>query len=367
MVVQTVGPNEQESDFVLLISTPSTFIFEKVVKTLDTESIWSLGSTCRIMMDMVNEICKERFKNEINMAYNKTRDTKPEKRAGFGSPKVTEKLNGRPLTGWRLGQSRFSRNWMYWRKFRERIRPSINGQIRYNVGIKWFRRLEYDVRKQKSAVLKREKKSTSHQLCKGKQQVTNDHRVYWSKGEIIVEELAKADKQKDRFWNILGEDYNRFRPLDAVKIGNWILMKTHIIGSGTIYPELIMVNLYSQARSKFQSDNLDLMTKAAIRHKSCLTTMNVQLETCEMINWNFEQKPVEKTFGKRMPPKGMTEKLNTVTIRSSYQFGDQGSPITFNTSCEWEIQEENDEASPVMKLVKSKINWILLRQNRDRN
>lgn len=102
-----------------LMDIPSTYIFQKIVKNLDTKSIVALGQSCKSMSRKTEECLKSRYAFEYDLLkaemslQNKHSVTK----FGYGSPDPEQINTKKRLDGWRLGQEKFCKDWRYWRNW----------------------------------------------------------------------------------------------------------------------------------------------------------------------------------------------------------------------------------------------------------
>ena len=343
-----------------LMDIPSTYIFEKIVKNLDTKSIVALGQSCKSMSRRTEECLKSRYAFEYDLLkaeipiQNKHSVTK----FGYGSPDPEQINTKKRLDGWRLGQEKFCKDWRYWRKLSELLSTKIK-KIKMNNYKKWFSYVDKSVEKA------RVKQKTMEPYRKGDKQrkhLSNDHEITWSDKGIFLKELAKPEKDQ-KIQNLLGTDNDRFRITDCVVMDEWIIAKAEERASGETFPEVIMINKYSEKRLKFQSDNLDELTKEAIKNKSIIRRLGIHLEECQRIGWSFEKPPIPKVFGEKRNKRRQND--SEVTIRTSFEQNTINRIITFNASSVWTIMSDGPEEFPSLTHYKSKFNWTIQRNQND--
>ena len=341
-----------------IVKMSSTYIFDKIAIGLDTKSIAALGGTCRLLRDRAIGILQERLDREQSLIKKNCAKPLEGRRIGYGSPHDEEGQDRRSPKGWRLGQKRHCRQWCYWRRFRKTCER--NESIDPEKLISLFLRLEYEASKGQNTTVQQIFGAENRNFSKTKIFKSTDHEVFWMDKKIFVKELAKSHGEDGEFWNVLGADRTKYDPIDAVIVRDWIFIRAQIKNTEVMYPEIIMVNLYSQDHTRFCTDNMMDRIKQAIANRSALRRVNAFPEEYNPISWGFERPNMSKMFGKKNSGKRTTEDLIT---RTSFTINDENSFITFNASCRWSIEATGNDTTPTLLYQKSRINWIITRDH----
>ena len=358
-----IKTRQRQVNLIELITMPSTYISNKIIKHLDTKSIAALGLCCKPLRTSTEFYLKLRQEHEIEVIESDTSQVKQKTMTqfGFGSPNTRNKFKDEPIYGWQLGQERFSTDWLYWRKFREMTMDSTRANKKKNSYAEWFMQLERVV---KNSRPKQTISNLGAQSIKKTKHQSNDHEITWSNEKIILKELAKPEEE-DVAHDLLGTDNQRFRITDCVVLNEWIIAKADERSTGETFPEVIMINKYGKKRLKFQSDNLEGLTKEAISNKSIIQRIGIQLDECERIGWSFERPPLPKMFGDKSKSKRKLHNGTEITIRTSFEQNLADRIITFNTSSRWTISSATPDAYPSMTHVRSRFNWTITRDRVD--
>ena len=355
--------NSKQISFMDLINIPTTYIFDKIAKNLDTRSILALGQTCKSIEEKTENCFRKRhaFETDLVLSESKNETNRSTSVLGYGSPEIGRTNKGEASYGWRLGQERFCKNWMYWRKLRELLITQVRSIGEQNNYTRWFSHLEQLVNKRRS------KQRTVERDLKSKKQKkhrSNDHEITWSNEGLFLKELAKAEEYNKEY-DLLGIDNDRFRILDCIVLDEWIIAKAEEYTLGRTFPEVIMINKYGTERLKFQSDNLDELTKEAIKDKPTIRRLEIQLQNCQRIGWSFERPPIQKAFGERNRSSRRAKQGSQVTIRTTYEQDTDTRIVTFNISSKWIVNSRGFEDFPSLTHRVSKINWTITRNKYD--
>ena len=348
-----------------LMDIPSTYIFEKIVKNLDTKSIVALGQSCKSMSRKTEECLKSRYAFEYDLLKAESQNNSSQNKHsvtkfGYGSPDPEQINTKKRLDGWRLGQEKFCKDWRYWRKLSELLSTKIQKSTTIENFKKWFSYVDKSVEKSR---VKRKIMEHYRKGDKQRKHRSNDHEITWSDKGIFLKELAKPEEDQ-KIQDLLGTDNDRFRITDCIVMDEWIIAKAEERASGETFPEVIMINKYSEKRLKFQSDNLDELTKEAIKNKSIIRRLGIHLEECQRIGWSFERPPIQKVFGEKRS-KRRPNNDSEVTIRTSFEQNTINRIITFNASSVWTIMSDGPEEFPSLTHSKSKFNWTITRNQND--
>ena len=341
-----------------IVNMSSTYIFEKIAIGLDTRSIAALGGTCKLLRDKAIGVLQERLDREQNLIEKDCTGPLESNRIGYGSPYDNKGQDKTSPKGWRLGQKRHCKQWYYWRMIRKICQRTESIDPEETISL--FLRLEYDANKNQHANVQQVFGAVNKYFSRTKIFKSTDHEVSWMDKKILVKELAKSTGDDGEFWNALGADETKYDPIDAVIVRDWIFIRAQIKNTEIMYPEIIMVNLYSQDHTRYCTDNMIDRIKQAIANRSALRRINAFPEEYNPITWGFERPNMPKILGKKNSGRRVTEDLIT---RTSFSVNNENTFITFNASCRWSIEATGKDTTPTLLYQKSRVNWIITRDH----